>query len=129
MRWSRKRDGGRASAVATGATAGALALELETRGVPVAHSGPLAARLAPRLAELGAGSRAALIDGAVLAFAAQATASAGVSRGLHELQEVERLMRAFSGELSKLDEVLEVLAAYVRRMRTTTPSDEVRTLH
>ena len=32
-------------------------------------------------------------------------------------------------KLSKLDEVLEVLAAYVRRMRTTTPSDETRTLH
>ena len=34
-----------------------------------------------------------------------------VARSLLGLKEVERMMGAFSGELSKLDEVLEVLAA------------------
>ena len=39
-------------------------------------------------------------------------------------------MGAFTGELSKLDEVLEVLAAYVRRMRTSNgDSSAGQTLH
>ena len=38
------------------------------------------------------------------------------------LQEIERMMHAFAGELCKLDETLDVLSAYVRRMRTSSSS-------
>ena len=41
-----------------------------------------------------------------------------------ELKQIERLMGGFATELRKLDEVLEVLAAYVRRMRSVGEGEE-----
>ena len=71
------------------------------------------ARLARRL-EAQTGNRARVgrgIDqGAVTAAAVQAEAHAWIAQHAGR-QEVERLLGAFSGELEKLDEVLEVLAA------------------
>lgn len=85
-----------------------------------------AARLAPRLAEsqreLGSGTTPALIRGAALAMALQAESQAHVERNLRDVREVERLLGAFTGELAKLDEVLEVLAAYAQRMRPQKPN-------
>ena len=46
-----------------------------------------------------------------------------------ELRQLERLMGGFGTELRKLDEVLEVLAAYVRRMRRSTGDRGERLLH
>ncbi|MEZ4280646.1 MAG: hypothetical protein R3F21_13680 [Myxococcota bacterium] len=94
----------------------------------------LASRLAPALeaarAGLGPGSAPGLIRGAALAVALQAESHAQVERSLRDVREVERLLGAFSGELEKLDEVLEVLAAYAQRMRPQTPpSPSRRTLH
>jgi hypothetical protein len=94
----------------------------------------LAARLVPDLVaaqrELGRGSASALIRGAVLAATLQAESQAQVERSLRDVREVERLLGAFSGELEKLDEVLEVLAAYAQRMRPQTPvGPSRRTLH
>ena len=80
-----------------------------------------AVRLAPSLVEsqreLGRGSSPALIRGAALAMAIQAENQALVERNLRDVREVERLLGAFTGELEKLDEVLEVLSAYAQRMR------------
>jgi len=56
-------------------------------------------------------------------------AEEAAARNAKELKEVERLMGAFAGELTKLDEVVEVLAAYVRRMRSSTPRTIERVLH
>lgn len=85
-----------------------------------------AMRLAPRLAEsqpeLGRGSSSALIRGAAVALALQSEAQAHVERSLKDVREVERLLGAFTGELAKLDEVLEVLAAYAQRMRPQKPN-------
>jgi len=46
-----------------------------------------------------------------------------------ELRQLERLMSGFGTEIRKLDEVLEVLAAYVRRMRSSIGDGEERLLH
>lgn len=81
-----------------------------------------AVRLAPSLAEsqrqLGRGSSPALIRGAALALAIQVETQAQVERNQRDVREVERLLGAFTGELEKLDEVLEVLSAYAQRMRS-----------
>ncbi len=78
-------------------------------------------RLAPALREgqldLGEGSARALILGARIATEAQAEVQSALERQLRDVREVERLLGAFSGELEKLDEVLEVLSAYAQRMR------------
>ena len=80
-----------------------------------------AMRLAPVLRQqydaLGRGSARGLLGGAVLATELQAEAHAFVERNMRDVREVERLLGAFSGELEKLDEVLEVLSAYAQRMR------------
>ena len=76
----------------------------------------------PRGAEL-------LIQAAVATFEVQADAHAYVERNLRDVREVERLLGAFSGELEKLDEVLEVLAAYAQRMRTKPNKKPRHTLH
>lgn len=46
-----------------------------------------------------------------------------------EFRQLERLMGGFATELRKLDEVLEVLAAYVRRMRSSTGDGGENRLH
>ena len=46
-----------------------------------------------------------------------------------EVKQLERLMVGCATELRKLDEVLEVLAAYVRRMRHSAGDDEDPLLH
>jgi hypothetical protein len=85
-----------------------------------------AVRLAPGLAEtqreLGRGTSPALIRGAALAMAVQLETQAEVERNLRDVREVERLLGAFTGELAKLDEVLEVLSAYAQRMRPQKPT-------
>jgi hypothetical protein len=108
--------------------------EWEARLAAAGVSTEWATRLAPGLAasqaELGRGSSSALIRGAALAVALQAESQAEAERNLRDVREVERLLGAFSGELEKLDEVLEVLAAYAQRMRPQAPAGTSRrTLH
>jgi hypothetical protein len=103
---------------------------LEHRGVEHEFSAELSDRLRPALAVLEGESSEALLDGVAMAFILQQEKNERLARSLEGLKEVERMMGAFSGELSKLDEVLEVLSAYVRRMRTSGPSEQPdRTLH
>jgi hypothetical protein len=87
-------------------------------GVSAEWARCLADRMWPVMRELGPDSESAVLRGALLAFATQADLTAEVESNLREVREVERLLRAFGGELDKLDEVLEVLAAYAQRMRT-----------
>jgi hypothetical protein len=89
----------------------------------------LAKQLLPAYAELGRGSAEALLLGATLTVEAQALERAGVERNLRDVREVERLLGAFTGELEKLDEVLEVLAAYAQRMRAKPSRPTGHTLH
>jgi len=58
--------------------------------------------------------------------AKRAGAEAPADRDLStEVREVERMLGAFAEELDKMDEVLAVLAATVRRMRSVAaPGDE-----
>lgn len=99
------------------------------RGVPNDWAPSIAAQLAPAYKELGRGSAAGLLLGAIVAVEAQAGERAGVERNMRDVREVERLLGAFSGELEKLDEVLEVLAAYAQRMRSKPNRPTGRMLH
>ncbi len=111
----------------------------ESRLVEEGVSSEWAPRLAVRLMEVSEASAyspvqhslpaAALIQGAVAAVEIQALAKADVERNMRDVREVERLLGAFSGELEKLDEVLEVLAAYAQRMRAKPSGTVKRVLH
>jgi hypothetical protein len=102
---------------------------LEQRGIQPELRPLLAKRLEASLGKHGNASHAAMLDGVAMALGVQSEVSEELSRTLRGLRELERLMGAFSGELSKLDEVLEVLAAYVRRMRSSKPEEADRVLH
>ena len=92
-------------------------------GPSIAES--LAAALFERWSAANASEREALLEGAMLA-ARSAGAAAPVDRDLEtDVREVERMLGAFASELEKMDEVLDVLAATVGRMRSVTaPADE-----
>jgi hypothetical protein len=102
---------------------------LEERGVAPDLSEALAAQLEDRAAELDRDRFESLLDGVALACGLHGDAGEELTRNTSELREIERMMGAFAGELSKLDETLEVLAAYVRRMRSGVAEREVRVLH
>jgi len=104
-------------------------VRLVEQGVSNERASRIAAQLAPAYAELGRGSAAVLLRGVMLAVEDQTEERVGVDRSLRDVREVERLLGAFSGELEKLDEVLEVLSAYAQRMRTNPNRPPDRTLH
>jgi len=102
---------------------------LVRRGVPEPLVEPLARRLTAYTDGRDPARLAGVLDGITIALDMQKSTHDQLSKSLRGLREVERMMGAFSGELSKLDEVLGVLAAYVRRMRTSGTGESDRTLH
>jgi hypothetical protein len=104
---------------------------LEARGVSSDFSDALARRLALRFRDREPGEIKAALDGIATAYALEARSHEDLDHHLRELRSLEHLMKGFVGELEKLDEALEVLAAYVRRMRTHTQQSLARrpTLH
>jgi hypothetical protein len=92
--------------------------DLKARGVAPELCERFSASLETEPSERGPEAYEALLDGVALVCGAQEGIDAGLVRNLRELQEAERLMGAFANELAKLDEVLEVLSAYLQRMRS-----------
>ena len=131
--WRKTSDQSGPGHVVPAADAGAIdALEsrLRERGVTDADARSLAEQLAGQLSAHGRGGREAFVEGIAAGWHASDETRARLDRTVSDIKEVERLMGAFTGELSKLDEVLEVLAAYVRRMRSSkSESSEGQTLH
>jgi len=108
----------------------AIADALLSRGVAREFSDTLSPRLEARFASLDSPSRDVVLDAVAMSFVLQQEKSRELARSLKGLKEVERMMGAFSGELSKLDEVLDVLSAYVRRMRSSGSAETMdRILH
>ena len=102
--------------------------DLEARGVPPRYAELLAERIDATVDERDARSFESLLDGVSLACRVQRDLSEELANTARDLGEIERPMSAFAGELAKLDAVVEVRAAYLRRMRTTSPSVGTRVL-
>jgi len=103
--------------------------ELIDAGVSPHWAPRLATRLEGLDGEFGQDSRAALLRAATVAVEVQSDVQADVERNLRDVREVERLLGAFTGELEKLDEVLNVLGAYAQRMRSQPVKRARQTLH
>lgn len=102
--------------------------DLEDRGIPEPVSTALSARMAEQAEHLDGRAYEGFLAGAALSFSLHREGRAEVSGNTTDLGEIQRLMSDFSDELRKLDEALEILAAYVVRMRTQSdPKDQ--TLH
>ena len=92
-------------------------LDLEGQGVVGEEARRVALAVVRHLVVAGPDGYADLLAGVRMAHAARAEVASDLARTQRELRQLERLMGGFATELRKLDEVLEVLAAYVRRMR------------
>ena len=94
--------------------------QLEERGVTPGFAREVADALAPFAEELGASRLDAVLSGVRLAYGVHRRSAGAPNHGAGELEKIERLMGAFEPELKKLDEALDVLTAYVTRLRTET---------
>jgi hypothetical protein len=100
--------------------------ELARRGVPREVARALARELTELFAALGPAA------GDAVTAAASAVRGAAPDAGAptrSDLDEIHRLMGAFVGELKKLDEALQILAAMLTRMRDKSASPPDRVLH
>ena len=63
-----------------------------------------------------------MLSGVALAYGVHRRSIDAFRRTVTELEEVQVLLGSFGGELRKLDEAVEILAAYAARLRQhTTP--------
>jgi len=102
--------------------------DLEERGVAPEFSRSISNRLACFTDELTSDTYQAVLSGVALAYGVHRQRQPDMKRHLADMEEVQRLMSSFSTELSKLEEALETLSAYVTRMKTQT-SPARRLLH
>ena len=102
-----------------------LRRDLEQRGVAAAVSGPVAARIATRVAGLDPDAYAAFVDGVAAGHGApreDARAEAGAL-------EIQRLVQDFAIGLKKLDEGLRLLSTYLLRIRDRASPERPRVVH
>jgi hypothetical protein len=102
---------------------------LRRRGVSPAFAEALSGRLATLAAVLPPGSFEAALEGVVLAYRVHREEERFVERSRHDLEEIHRMMDGFTGELRKLDEALQILSAYVTRVRDKAAGGILRTVH
>lgn len=93
--------------------------DLLLRGIDENLSGKIAAQLCEQHSrdELSSEQYEAMINGASLACGVSCSIENESNSSVVRVREIERMMLAFGGELSKLNENLDVMATYVRRMR------------
>lgn len=103
--------------------------ELERRGVGDGFARAVSEQLEPFATELSPEHVEAVIAGVMLAWGVHRRSVESFRRTAADLEEVQRLLSSFAGELHKLDEALEMLAAYAARLRTQTGPVPARTLH
>jgi hypothetical protein len=78
----------------------------------------IARRFAPLSRRLSRDAYEAALAGVVLAHGVHRESEEVLRRSVRDLGEIQRLLTAFSDEMGKLDEALQILATYVKRMRS-----------
>ncbi|MBM4385727.1 MAG: hypothetical protein FJ091_20455 [Deltaproteobacteria bacterium] len=103
--------------------------DLVARGLDAALAHRLAQAIEKRAAALDAGRYQGVVAGIALAFTSQKRELEALRKAADELGEMQRLLGSFTDELTKLDEALETLAAYVVRMKRPQQPAPKRVLH
>jgi hypothetical protein len=103
--------------------------ELERRGLSEEFARAVTRQLEPFAAELGQEQFDAVLSGVALAYGVHRRKVEAFRRTAAELDEVQHLLVSFGAELGKLDEAVEILAAYAARLRHHTAPPPGRTLH
>lgn len=103
--------------------------DLEDHGITGGEAARLSEVLTARLLERGPEGYEDLVAGAQMISQVRTDLSTDLADSHRELRQLERLMGGFATELRKLDEVIEVLAVYMRRMRDSASDNGRETLH
>ena len=103
--------------------------DLESLGVSSEFSLPVAERIAALADEVDEPTYSAVLDGVAVAFDAHRTGCEALEDRGRDLDEIQRLMHGFAGELRKLEEGLRIVSAYVLRMHDKARGERGRMLH
>lgn len=107
----------------------AIRRELEARGVAEGFARAAAEALLPFAEDLEGDRWKAVVSGVTLAYGVHRRSIESFQKTAQDLDEVDRLLGSFGTELRKLDEALEILAAYVARLRVQTGTPAARRVH
>ena len=103
--------------------------ELERRGISEEFARAVAQQLEPFAADLNAEQLESVLSGVALAYGVHRRSIDAFRRTVTELEEVQLLLGSFGSELRKLDEAVEILAAYAARLRQHTSPPPPRNVH
>jgi hypothetical protein len=107
----------------------AIRSELGRRGISDEFARAIAQQLEPFAADLAAEQLDAVLSGVALAYGVHRRSIDAFRRTVTELEEVQVLLGSFGSELRKLDEAVEILAAYAARLRQHTTPPPPRSVH
>jgi hypothetical protein len=128
MRQNARQIGRRGSTRALGRRE-RIRADLEDRGVSPGFSESLAQRLERLRSEPGSDAYSAALEGAAAAYDAYRDGADLLEDRSRDVEEIQRLMQGFAGELVKLEEGLRIISAYVSRMQDTAGPDGSEVLH
>ena len=103
--------------------------ELERRGISEEFARAVAQQLEPFAADLNAEQLESVLSGVAVAYGVHRRSIDAFRRTVTELEEVQLLLGSFGSELRKLDEAVEILAAYAARLRQHTSPPPPRNVH
>jgi hypothetical protein len=103
--------------------------DLESLGVSRAFSSPVAERLVATRPVPGSEVYLAALHGAATAYGVYREDCVALEDSSRDIDEIQRLMHGFAGELRKLEEGLRIVNAYVLRMHDRATRDRGGTLH
>jgi hypothetical protein len=97
--------------------------------VSSAFSEAVAERISILASELDRETYSAVLDGVAVAFDAHRGDCETIEERARDIDEIQRLMKGFAGELRKLEEGLRIVSAYVLRMHSKARGERGRVLH
>ncbi len=121
--------GGRAPAGAPGRQLAEIRADLEQRGVGPEFSRSVAERLTPIVSQLEDDAYGAVLKAVAASYGVHDDDLRTLGQRTGDVDQIQRLMKGFVGELRKLEEAIRILSAYVTRMRTRAVRQRPRSLH
>ncbi len=121
----REKRPGRKLGLMEMARRGRIRADLESKGVAPEFSEPVASQLASIAPDFSSAEYDAVLDGVAAAYGVHRQECGAVG----DVKEIQRLMLSFATELHKLEEGLQILSAYLQRMRGRALKGQGPTLH
>lgn len=103
--------------------------DLENKGVAPEFSESVADRLATIAPDFSSEEYSAVLDGVAAAYGVHRRDREAALDISGDVDEIQRLMLGFAGELRKLEEGLQILSAYVHRMRARAARGQTGLIH